>query len=125
MLRSHENMRIPSRLIPVCPVCGRPMTTNLRIDENFVQDTGWHQAAERYSRFLQEHRKSKVLFLELGTGMNTPGIIKYPFWRMTHEWKNAFYVCLNLNEAYAPWEIANKSLCINGDIGEVLEKLQT
>lgn len=125
MVESQKNMRIPSELIPYCPVCGRPMTMNLRSDDTFVEDEGWHKAAERYTNFLSDNCNNKALFLELGTGMNTPGIIKFPFWRMTREWPNAFYACVNLGEAYIPERagIAARSLCINQDIGEVLKEL--
>ena len=116
-------MVIPSELIPYCPRCRKPMSMNLRADNSFVEDEGWHRASERYVDFLSRHQNSKVLFLELAVGYNTPGIIKYSFWRMTHEWKDATYICLNYGEAYAPDEIKKNSVCINGDIGEILAKL--
>jgi NAD-dependent SIR2 family protein deacetylase len=113
-------MTVPDELVPYCPKCGKPMSMNLRSDNTFVEDEGWHKAAERYSEFLQRHQEVKTLFLELGVGFNTPGIIKYDFWRMVNERKNATYACLNFGEAYAPDEIAKKSICINDDIGAVL-----
>lgn len=123
MYREQKNMRIPSSLIPTCPVCGKPMTTNLRIDSRFVQDQGWYKAAERYEAFLQHHAGRSILFLELGVGSNTPGIIKYPFWRFTRENPNAIYACINLGEAVAPKEIRSQSICIDGDIHDVLTEL--
>lgn len=116
-------MTVPAELVPHCPKCGRPMRMNLRADSTFVEDEGWHIAAERYSDFLRRHRNLKALFLELGVGMNTPGIIKYPFWQMTAENSDAVYVCINYGEAYVPDEIKKKSICINGDIGEVLDRM--
>ena len=116
-------MTVSTELVPRCPKCGRPMSMNLRADETFVEDEGWHIAAERYSIFLRRHRNLKVLFLELGVGMNTPGIIKYPFWQMAAEKPDAVYACINYREAYAPEEIKKKSICINGDIGEVLDRI--
>ena len=116
-------MTIPSELVPICPKCGKPMSMNLRADNTFVEDEGWHNAAERYSEFLRRHKHTKTVFLELGTGYNTPGIIKYNFWNMTDSWDDATYVCINLNEAAAPTEIEGKSICVGTDIGEVLEKL--
>ena len=113
-------MMIPSELIPRCPECGAPMSMNLRADDTFVQDAGWRQAAGRYERFLREHEGKRILFLELGVGMNTPGIIKYPFWQMTYRNPGAVYACINYGEAYAPEEIAGRSVCIDGDIGNVL-----
>lgn len=99
------------------------MTTNLHADDKFVEDEGWHKAAERYSKFLRRHQNTKTLFLEAAVGFNTPGIIKFQFWKMTNEWPNAAYVCLNYGEAYAPDEIRDKSICINGDIRQILKQL--
>ena len=123
MVARQENMRIPSELLPLCPHCGRPLRMNLRADDTFVEDTGWHQAARRCDDFLRTRATQRLLFLELGVGYNTPGIIKYPFWRMTMQNKEATYVCLNTGEAYAPREIADQSICIGGDIGEILNQL--
>ena len=123
MVREQSDMRVPAGLVPHCPHCGRPMTMNLRADDSFVQDEGWYRAAERYQDFLRRHAHGRILYLELGVGYNTPGIIKYPFWQETYRNPEAFYVCLNLGDAAAPGEIAERSLCIDGDIGKVLEKL--
>ena len=117
-------MRIPTELIPKCPDDGSDMTTNLRVDNSFVEDEGWHRASKAYSDFLQKHDGQHVLFLEVGVGSNTPVIIKYPFWRMTHANRKAVYACLNYDEAFAPNEIAGRSICLDGDVGEVLSKLK-
>lgn len=123
MLAQQNSMKIPGESVPHCPVCGAPMSMNLRADGSFVEDSGWHKAARRYEEFLRRHEGMRVLFLELGVGGNTPGIIKYPFWRMTYENPRAVYACVNLGEAWAPKEIAERSVCIDGDIGETLECL--
>jgi NAD-dependent SIR2 family protein deacetylase len=116
-------MTIPTELVPRCPKCGKPMSMNLRSDNTFVEDEGWYIHAEYYTEFLRRHQNVKTLFLELGVGFNTPGIIKYSFWNMANEWPDTTYACLNYGEAYAPEEIAKKSICINDDIGTVLGKL--
>ena len=120
MIRLQDHMKIPSDLVPFCPHCGKPLTMNLRADDTFVQDKGWYQASQRYSRFLTEHQDEKILFLELGVGYNTPVIIKYPFWRMTLENRRAVYVCVNQKEASAPAELRKQAICIPEDIGAVL-----
>lgn len=117
-------MTIPSELIPKCPQCGKPMTMNLRGDDRFVEDAGWHKASKRYSDFLKNHTDKNILFIEIGVGMNTPGIIKYPFWQMTARLKNASYVCINKGQAVVPREIVKKSVCIDADIQSVLKCLQ-
>ena len=124
MVAGQRDMRIPTKLVPRCPVCGKPMTMNLRSDNTFVEDEGWHRAAERYDDFLRRHDGLKVLYLELGVGANTPAIIKYPFWKMTYANPNAAYACINFGEAFAPPEIRDRSICINADIGDVLAWLK-
>jgi len=114
---------VPTELLPRCPVCGKPMTMNLRSDDRFVEDEGWHRAAERYENFLRT-RGGRLLFLELGVGYNTPVIIKYPFWSMTAKNPDAVYACLNCGEAVCPAEIEGRSVCIDGDIGDVLNRLK-
>lgn len=99
------------------------MNMNLRADNTFVEDEGWHIHAGYYSEFLRRHQNTKTLFLELGVGYNTPAIVKYNFWHMTQEWPYATYACLNYGEAYAPGEIKLKSICINGDIGDILSHI--
>lgn len=123
MLKRQKDMKIPSDLIPTCPHCHKPLTMNLRSDSSFVKDEGWHKAAERYHLFLQRHENLNIVYLELGVGYNTPGIIKYPFWQMTAANPKATYACINYGEAYVPEEIAKRSICINADIGEILKQL--
>ena len=124
MVRDQRDMRIPSELIPHCPVCGAPMAMNLRTDMTFVEDEGWHEAARRYEDFLKRHQGLRVLFGELGVGGNTPAIIKYPFWKMTYRNPKAVYACVNLSRAYCPPEIRRQTVCIEGDIGEILNRVR-
>ncbi|MDO4619434.1 MAG: Sir2 silent information regulator family NAD-dependent deacetylase [Lachnospiraceae bacterium] len=121
--KSDWKMEIPTELIPRCPHCGKLMTTNLRCDDTFVQDEGWYAANDRYNEFKKNHENVKAVYLELGVGMNTPVIIKYPFWRATYSNPNASYVCMNYGEAYAPTEIRERSICLDGDIKEILKQL--
>ena len=122
MVEEQRDMRVPSELLPRCPRCGKPMSMNLRADDTFVQDEGWYAAARRYEDFIRRHSGGAVLYLELGVGMNTPGIIKYPFWQQVYKNPKAYYICINRGQAYTPQEIEKRSLCLNTDIGEVLEK---
>ena len=123
MVRRQEDMKIPTELLPVCPHCGKPLTMNLRSDDKFVEDEGWHRAAERYEDFLRTRAGQKILFLELGVGYNTPVIIKYPFLQMTAKNPNAIYACINQGQAVCPQEIKKQSICMNADIGQILQNL--
>lgn len=120
MVEQQTDMKIPTGLIPHCPVCGKPMTMNLRADDTFVQDKGWYEAGERYADFIRRHKGLQVLFLELGVGMNTPSIIKYPFWQMVYDNSDAYYISINYGEAFTPSEISKKAVCIQSDIKDVL-----
>ena len=123
MVKRQQNMKVPTELLPVCPHCGKPMTMNLRCDDTFVEDEGWHKAAERYENFLRTRNEQKILFLELGIGYNTPVIIKYPFWQMTARNSGATYACINQGQAVCSQEIEQRSICVNADIGQVLQSL--
>ena len=132
MWEFRDEMKVPTELVPRCPVCGKPMSMNLRADHTFVTDKGWYKASKQYEKFLQTRKiiknaeqegDGKVLFLELGVGGNTPRIIKYPFWQMTEKNPNAGYACINFGEAVVPPKIEKQSICINDDIGEVLKKM--
>lgn len=124
MVAAQRNMKIPSALIPRCPVCGAPMTMNLRCDDTFVQDRGWYDAANRYEDFIRRHSETHILLLELGVGMNTPVIIKYPFWRMTAANERATYACINFGEAVCPERIKDQAICIDRDIGDTIYSLR-
>ncbi|MBQ8052774.1 MAG: hypothetical protein IJ198_03055 [Lachnospiraceae bacterium] len=117
------NMRIPSELIPKCPNDGSDVAMNLRADDSFVEDGGWHRASAAYSDFIRRHEGLHVLYLELGVGANTPVIIKYPFWQMTMTNDRAVYACLNYGEAFCPGEIEDRSICVDGDIGTLLTEI--
>lgn len=124
MVKRQKDMKIPTELLPVCPHCGAPLTVNLRCDDKFVEDDGWHKAAERYESFLRTRGGQKILFLELGVGLNTPVIIKYPFWQMTARNLHAAYACVNKGQAFCPEEIERQSICMDADIAKVLAELK-
>lgn len=123
MYEQQKDMKIPSNLIPKCPHCGKPLTTNLRCDDKFVQDNGWYKANERYSDFIRRHKDLNVLYLEIGVGYNTPVIIKYPFWQMTAQNLKSIYACINKGDADCPEELEHQSICIDADIAEVINHI--
>lgn len=121
MYEQQRDMKVPTELLPKCPVCGKPMTMNLRSNDKFVEDDGWRKAYQRYVEFVELHKDKRIVYLELGVGYNTPVIIKYPFWQYTNDNPNATYVCINKGEAVAPKEIKERSVCIDCDIRQIIE----
>jgi hypothetical protein len=119
--QSGVSMKIPTALIPKCPDDGSKVTMNLRADDSFVEDEGWHKASAAYAEFIRRHEKLHTLYLEIGVGANTPVIIKYPFWAMTAANPKAVYACRNYNEAFCPQQIEKQSICLDGDTWEVLK----
>lgn len=122
MVREQRDMKVPDELIPRCPVCGRPMTVNLRADDTFVEDSGWYAAAQRYENFVRGCKGKNTVLLELGVGGNTPVIIKYPFWAMSRD-EGAAYICVNKGEAFAPDTIGDRSVCLDGDITQMIKEM--
>ena len=114
---------VPSELAPRCPNCGRPLTTNLRADDRFVEDEGWQAAAAEYEAWVTAHRREAVLYLEIGVGYNTPGIIKFSFWQQVYQNPKAFYACLNPDVAPVPEQIRERTLLIGGDASEAIREL--
>ena len=120
---TEAEMRVPAELLPKCPNCGRPLTMNLRSDDKFVEDDGWQSAAAEYEAWLTQHRDRKVVFLEIGVGYNTPGIVKYTFWQQVYRNEKAFYACLNMEEQPVSEEIRDRSVIISGDSSRVIREL--
>lgn len=124
MYKKQKNMKIPSNLIPLCPICKKPMTMNLRSDNTFVEDEGWNKAYNKYKTYIEKNRNKKLLLLELGVGYNTPSIIKYNFWNILEHNKNSFYISINKNDIL-PEELTNRSILIKQDIYETLKKINS
>lgn len=124
MAERQNDLRVPSELVPRCPRCGAPMAPNLRCDDTFVEDANWHAAARRYDEFLNRHRRDRIVLLEVGVGGNTPAIIKYPFWRMASENRNATYVQLNKGEVLVPSQLERQSVILDCDAAEALSALR-
>ncbi|WP_130811149.1 Sir2 silent information regulator family NAD-dependent deacetylase [Olsenella sp. Marseille-P4559] len=124
MVERQRDLRVPTELVPRCPRCGEPMVPNLRCDDAFVEDEGWHAAARRYDAFLHRHRRDRLVLLEVGVGGNTPGIVKYPFWRMASQNRHATYVQLNRGEMLAPAELGEKSIILDCDAVQALSAVR-
>ncbi len=123
MDQARKDCKVPSYMVPKCPVCGGAMDMNLRKDNYFVQDEEWYKAEQRFSDFLTEATDKKLVLLELGVGFNTPMIIKYPFHNLTKLNKSVNYICINLDEEPVPADISEHSLMITGDISAVLQDI--
>jgi len=123
MLKHTKDCKIPSELIPKCPVCGGEMDVNVRKDKYFVQDEAWDKACDNYSSFLKEIEDKKVVFIELGVGFNTPGIIRYPFEQRTYVNPNATIIRLNRDYPYGAVENEDKTIAFDEDMMGVIRAL--
>ena len=121
MVEKTEDCRIPTNLVPKCPVCGEEMETNLRKDNLFVQDKNWYDANKRYSDFLGKIKENNIVFLELGVGFNTPSIIKYPFEQWTYDNENATLIRINRDYPEAIKENASKTISFDEDMDEIFD----
>ena len=124
MVAEQRDLRVPAELVPRCPRCGEPMVPNLRCDDTFVEDEGWHTAARRYDAFLHQHCRDRIVLLEVGVGGNTPVIIKYPFWKLASQNRHATYVQLNKGEMLAPSQLERQSVLLDCDAAEALSAVR-
>lgn len=123
MDQARQDCKIPSDMVPKCPVCGGNMAMHLRCDQYFVEDTRWNEAAANYGEFLQKQQGKKVVLLELGVGFNTPVIIRFPFENMVRENENWSLIRLNLNEVVIPESFGDRGIGINADIADSIRDL--
>jgi len=120
MYQNIEATRIPTELIPTCPVCGQDMEPWVR-SRIFLEGSSFKNELIKFQIFLMKNKHKKLLFLELGVGMMTPKFIKEPFWEMTSSLPDAFYISVNPKDAFVPREIKERGLAINEDIARVLQ----
>lgn len=123
MVEESKDCRIPSALLPVCPICGGPIKINLRADSYFIEDEAWDEACARYKAFLSEIGLRKVVYLEFGVGYNTPGIIRYPFEQMTNRNPNANLIRFNKDYPNGVTENVDRTISFTEDIKAVLDKM--
>lgn len=123
MISATKDCKIPSSLVPKCPVCGGEMDINVRKDRYFVQGEDWDIAYNNYEKFIENNENKKIVFIELGVGYNTPGIIRYPFEQMTNKNDKAVLIRLNKDYPQGPIENKSKTISFTEDMMEVIERL--
>ena len=123
-LRNTKNCKIPSDLVMKCPVCGGNMDMNLRKDANFVQDENWYRQSKKYEDFLSRSKGKNMVLLEIGVGFNTPGIIKFPFERMTAISEKTTLIRINKDYPNPMLEIKNKTISFDEDTNKIIEDLK-
>ena len=120
-----DKFHIRTEDVPKCPHCGRFLIPNLRSGANFVEKPHIKKRKE-YQKFIEDNVKDdkKIVFLEIGVGFNSPGVIRTPFNYMTYEIPNAKLIRINLNDPNVPHEIKSKTIIIQDDIKKVLSILK-
>ena len=69
-------------------------------------------------------KDKKVILLELGVGFNTPIIIRFPFEQMTMQNKNWNLVRINKDNVITWNDIEEKSILIQEDIANIINKFK-
>lgn len=123
MNQARRNCMIPSYMIPKCPVCGGPMTMNLRCDQHFVEDDAWHEAEKHFGKFLKKCSNKKTVLFELGIGFNTPIIVRFPFEQLALKKRNMTLLRLNKDEAIVPESLGKRAIGINADMEKSIEDI--
>lgn len=123
MLKEDKNCKIPSNLVPTCPVCHGKMEVNLRKDEYFIEDDYWHAHSNNYATFVHENKDKNLVLLELGVGFNTPSIIRFPFEQMTQEFKQATLIRINDKHINTAFDLKDKAIFIKDDCNHFLNKI--
>lgn len=118
----NENNQIDEKFIPKCPKCGNYLIPNLRCDDKFVENPHMYNL-DQYRNFIMNNIDKNIVFIELGVGFNSPGIIRFPFEQITYSSPNATLIRINKGMAMVPKEIESKSICIDDDINEVLMQI--
>ena len=116
MLEKQKDLKIPSELIPRCPVCNSEMDTHLRVDHRFVETEEWDKQCDKYYSFINDNQDKNIVLLELGVGFNTPTIIRFPFERLNSRLPKASLIRVNQEN----FEAAGV-LTITNDMKEVFE----
>lgn len=124
MIDKIQDCKIPTKLIPFCPVCGGKMEVNLRKDIYFVQDDNWYEQNTKYEEFLEKAKNKKTVLLELGVGFNTPTIIRFPFEEMIYQNSNWNLVRFNKSDSTIVLNIQNRTIEVEEDINKIVKKLQ-
>ena len=124
MLSETTDCRIPSSLVPKCPVCGGNMEVNLRKDNYFVQDSKWYKSQDNYNLFISGTKGKSTVFLELGVGYNTPGIIRYPFEAMVRNNPNALLIRINRDHTEGMSENLGSTISFDEDMTTIINEIR-
>ncbi len=119
-----KECKIPSEIVMKCPVCGGNMDMNLRKDDKFVQDENWYKQLKAYKDFLKEMKNKNVVLLEIGVGFNTPGIIRFPFEKMTMENSKTRLIRINKDYLKCFLDIEDKTITFNEEVKQILDDLK-
>lgn len=108
--------------IPRCPKCGGEMFMNVRGGRWFIEKP-YEQQGARFQSWVHEHLHTPMLIMDLGTGFNTPGVVRWPVEQITYHNPAAFLLRFNRDHPEVPAEIADRSLQLRGNIDELLAML--
>jgi len=108
--------------IPVCPHCGALLVPNLRCDNRFVESPNLANLS-KYEEYVTNCRNKTSIFLELGVGYNTPGIIRYPFEKMVHSMPKSHLIRVNNMNTEIHLPLGEKNISVQVDLMKFMADL--
>lgn len=107
-------------LIPKCPRCGGPVFMNVRGGNWFIEKP-YEAHAESLSNWLPSFNHEKLAVLEIGSGFNTPGVVRGPMEAIARHFSFAPLIRINPEHAEGP----GRTISINMDAKHALSKIRS
>lgn len=120
MAAAEQGGKVPSHLLPRCPMCGGSMEIHMAGGLWFLEDS---DAKQNFHKFLETYHNKKVVVLELGIGPRNQ-LIKAPLMRLVAQEPEYTYVTINLGELFIPAQIQSKSFGLDGYLEPILSQLK-
>jgi NAD-dependent SIR2 family protein deacetylase len=114
-----QALRDPA-LTPTCPRCGGDMFFNVRGGHWFVE-TPWRRQFEVLREWLPSASNERLLVVDIGSGFNTPSVVRWPMERTARAIPTARFVRINRNDPELHVDLGARALTVPAGALEVLD----
>jgi NAD-dependent SIR2 family protein deacetylase len=108
--------------IPRCIRCGGDVFLNVRGGRWFVENP-YQAQMERWRRWINGKSNERLLLMDIGSGFNTPGVIRWPMERMALQVPTARLVRINPQDARVPHESGGRGLSLSTGAREAIDAI--